>query len=140
MASASNRVFETYELLEIIIASLDSPHEILVVQRVCKTWRAVIERSAGIQNRSSGASTRKLAHPKSKWPEGIVYDTEFAFNNIWIQPTHRYEEKSLYLRNTSELIAREFEFDRMSYGSTSKSSCRKLFLTQPRCTTAFVTA
>lgn len=140
MASASTRVFETYELLEIIIASLDSPHKILVIQRVCRTWRAVIQRSAGIQDRFLGPSTRELARPKSKGPVGIVYDEKFVFNDVWIQPRRAYVESSLFVPNTHELVARKFEFDRKSCGSTDKSSYRKLFLTRPPCTTAFVRA
>lgn len=45
--AACNKVFSTYELLEHIITFLP-PRHVLKVERVCKTWKAVIEDSIRI--------------------------------------------------------------------------------------------
>ena len=49
MAAAVKHVFETSELLELIIASLP-PEDIFILQAVCKRWRTVMATSPAIQS------------------------------------------------------------------------------------------
>lgn len=61
--AAATKVFETYELLENIQASIDTPRSIFVIQRICKSWRAIVEGSATIQQLVLGASATQAVGP-----------------------------------------------------------------------------
>lgn len=63
MASATRQVLETFELVENIIVSIESPCEIFVIQHVYNRWRADIKRSQPIRRRMFLHPDRAPAQP-----------------------------------------------------------------------------
>ncbi|KAL4954382.1 hypothetical protein BDW69DRAFT_163300, partial [Aspergillus filifer] len=47
--SAANRVLETPELLEMILVQTDMRTLLISAQRVCRTWKALIDHSPSLQ-------------------------------------------------------------------------------------------
>ena len=89
MPSATTTVFETYELLEMILAAIP-PRKILVVQRVCKSWQAVIAQSIKIKKLLFQHADGAPVQPTSKLPlvnaetgvTLVTYPQELSFNAI----------------------------------------------------------
>ena len=88
MASAANRVLENYELLENIITCISNPRDIFVIQRVCRTWQALIQRSKEIQRLMFGHSKQLPLPPRGYNGIGwtIVYNQTLQINRLWQNP------------------------------------------------------
>lgn len=92
MASASDRVIGTYELLEkvLIATATDCPRSVFVVQRVCKAWQAIIRRSTTIRKLLFLLPDGQLAHPAISWQDDwasndnpkFLYEQRLQFNDF----------------------------------------------------------
>lgn len=147
MASAIDRVLETYELLEAIIASIDTPRHIFIIQRVCKAWQIIITRSATIGKIIFAVPKESVVAPKAVNPAfesntDVIYGQPLELNQLI---TNHLEKRGNYFEDVNSVQDREcisieslFMYEAKEHNPAS--SHRKLFLSQPPCTTVVVGA
>ena len=129
MATASDRVWATYELLEMILLYLP-PEHLFAVQRVCKTWRDIIGSSKKIRRLCFVEAEGQPVSPAC-WAE--YRNISLKFNELLTFHTSRGPAYSC-LRN-------KFYYNFLGpEGTTTTSTYGNLLLTQPPCTAVSVAA
>lgn len=146
MASPSDRVFGTYELLEKTLVAVACPRSMFVIQRVCKAWQAIIRRSTTIQKLLFLLPDGRFAHPtislQDLWenesnPE-FLYEHKLEFNDF--APRHfkhiMSEEESVVENGVKVLLGWACAFDLLE--SDEKASYRLSYLAQPPVTHGYL--
>lgn len=155
MSSTSTVVLDTYELLEIILLRIPMK-QLFVYQRVSKTWRSVIERSANLQKkmflRASAEPLKPHLHRPPAWNNELW--TVNAAGDIRFNPIVRLAktlhgtpgadltlccvalERQLLHCHISETHPEVFEFDldldiREDESDIKGTSWKTLLITQP---------
>ena len=141
MPKASTQVFETFELLEMILDLLP-PRRILAVQRVCKTWQTVIARSTRIQHLLFRKSKEVVLEPFKIDPPLddftiARYDRELNINRVSpavVRPIRWRPDANIFVAYT---LALKRPTDEFSLNGTWPSYMDS-YLTEPRCTTGML--
>lgn len=127
--AACGKVLNTYELFEHIITFLP-PRQILTVERVSKTWKAVIEDSARIAHTRNIASSRMLPHF-----DGTEYPIYAIGTDLRINPlVHERLSYIFYreLKRGEPILLKDHTLDVESPNPiTCKKAVRDSFLTSP---------
>lgn len=135
MSSAVERVLETPELLEIIIASLPVGR-ILVVQAVGKTWQNAIVKSPTIQKLIFRRATAQPISPtsvrQSRIPSGMIiqYDHDLEFSSTGAWQVYRSKKRPDEVRCVSLSISL------LNVSTSIDYSFLGMYLTNPPITTA----
>ena len=137
---AVSKVLGTYELLEIILKLLPA-RDILAIQAVCKSWKAVVARSKTIQQLLFQQSAGEVLTPSkievSNDFTAATYSKELVFNRLLhskVKPRRWRPGTDIWISYVLALqrpTAEEME-------SQATFSYLKMFLTEPPSTTAMV--
>jgi hypothetical protein len=82
MPSSAEQIFSIYEITEHILLQLNDPVEIIRVQRVCRTWKDVIQTSPALQSAcwyTRNAQTRSIPNQQTQ-----SWKLNPAFNQIGV--------------------------------------------------------
>ncbi|RHZ62491.1 hypothetical protein CDV55_101695 [Aspergillus turcosus] len=129
MPSLAERTFNIYELAEHIILQLNDPVEIIRAQRVCRTWRDVIQTSAALQeacwyqsSNTRDAQTRTIRGEKA-------WKLNPAFNRIGVsisKHTRQHGEPINGVQEKGDFSLEEGIYDKPGSWTT-------MLATQPPC-------
>ncbi|KAF7122596.1 hypothetical protein CNMCM5793_000621 [Aspergillus hiratsukae] len=129
MPSSAERTFSIYELAEYIILQLNDPVEIIRAQRVCRTWRDIIQTSPALQEASWYQSSSTRDAPARSISSGQTWKLNPAFNGIGVsisKHTHKYGEPIAGLQEKGDFSLEEDIYDKPGSWTT-------MLATQPPC-------
>ncbi len=121
MQSPVNAVLNTYELLERILLQLPTPQDIIVTQRVCRRWRAVIQDSPALQQACWYPSHRG----EGESPPATAWRLNPAFNSLGVSLGWRE------IRPPNQQPKGEFHLTKRIYDEPG--SWATMLATQPPC-------
>jgi hypothetical protein len=129
MPSSAERTFSIFELAEHIIIQLNDPVEIIRAQRVCRTWRDVIQTSPALQEACWYQSPNTRDAQMRSISGGQTWKLNPAFNRIGVsisKHTHKYGQPIAGLQEKGDFSLEEDIYDKPGSWTT-------MLATQPSC-------
>ncbi|KAB8217931.1 hypothetical protein BDV33DRAFT_131939 [Aspergillus novoparasiticus] len=129
MASSAEQTFNIYELAEHILLQLNNPAEIIRVQRVCRTWRDIIQTSSMLQETCWYQSSKTMDAQTRSISSEQTWKLNPAFNRIGVSISEakgQHEELKGGLQEKGNFSLEERIYDKPGSWTT-------MLATQPPC-------